>query len=291
MTAPAAVMVTGASGFLGEEIVRTARRWWPKAAVLPIASPRRGGPDLGSPSAGEWLRKEISLPRPEDTLLIHAAARVEWSGRDGVIANSAMALEVASWAAEAGLGFSILVSGVNVYPRQAEITVDTRPRPANLYGLGKVTAEEAWRLILPAERHGVVRLAGIWGWQPRPTLFWNSLLLAAAGIRTTERIAIRRRASRRNYISVTDAAECLLGAGAGRIAGVLLGAGLDTISLGVFVRALEGLPGSRLQVEYEDDGQTDAEIYHHSPELGRWLRSFDENLANLWAAKPDGTLF
>jgi nucleoside-diphosphate-sugar epimerase len=223
---------------------------------------------------------------PERAVLIHAAARVAWNAMDGLTANAAMATNVALWAREAGMGFAVLVSGVNVYAPLPYADLTTPCEPRSLYGQGKCVAEDAWRLVVPAERSAVVRLAGVWGWQPKPTLFWNRLLLAACGA-TDEPPVVKRSRSRRNYISSLEASECLLQIGVRRMPGLFLGAGKDVIDTRQFIEAVQRLTGSTLRVEWQDDGQVDECLYRPSAELSPWLKPFPDILSTIWSAQPD----
>jgi len=285
------MVVTGASGFLGQTLLEAAATTWPDATIVPIHSPRCGGIDLVQPKASEQLAATIPMANSHDAILIHAAATVEWDTPDGFLANAAMAVNVATWARAVGIGFSVLVSGVNVYGPLPIADAQTPCQPTTMYGLGKWAAEQVWRLILPQERTAIVRLAGLWGWQRKPTLFWNRLLLAAThGGWLEERPVVRRSRSRRNYISTLEASECLLRLGIQRMAGLFLAAGLDTVDTGSFVRALQKLSGSRLSVDWQDDGGVDEHLYHPSPELLPWLKPFPEVLSTMWATQPEWVL-
>lgn len=281
------VIITGASGFLGQHLHQTAAAWFPHATLIPLASPRHGGLDLTQPQVMQQLTDHIPLPDPQNTLLIHAAAALAWNTPEALVHNAAMATHLATWAASVGLGFCVLVSSVSVWPQRSIAEVATPCGPESLYGLGKWTAEEVWRLQIARDRQAIVRLAGVWGWQPNPTLFWNRLLLAAArGSPPEPRLVIRRDRSLRNYLSVHDASRCLLGIGQQRQAGLWLAAGRDAISTASFLEALQALPGAQLHVTREDDGVSDAVIYQPSPELLPWLSSFASELDRMWSSRP-----
>lgn len=285
------MVVTGASGFLGQTLLEVAATSWPNATLVPIHSPRRGGIDLAHPTASEKLGATIRLSNPQDAILIHAAAIVEWDTPDGFFANAAMALSVASWARSTDIGHCVLVSGVNVYAPLPLTDIHSPSQPPTFYGLGKLAAEHVWRLLLPQERSSIIRLAGIWGWQRQPTLFWNRLLLAAArGYATEPRPIVRHSRSRRNYISAREASYCLLQVGTNRMPGLFLGAGRDIVDTQSFVRALQELPGSKLSVDWQDDGGVDDVIYRPGAELLPWLKPFSDELSTIWANKPDWVL-
>ena len=280
------LIITGASGFLGGELVTQARRLCPAARITPLLSPRQGGIDLTDPSSAERLSTAILLDEPASTALIHAAAVVRPAADS--LANETMAARLARWAQSAGIGFSVMVSSVSVYtPLLARTSVDSSTQPATAYGVDKLNGERAWQRTLPAEKRAIVRLAGVWGWQRRPTLFWNQLLLAAARESPPERppIVLRKR-SRRNYISVFEAAECLIQLALTRREGIFLAAGRNPTDTESFVHSVQQLPGSRLVVEWKDDGDCDECLYSFSPEIAPWLQPFENALSATWAAKP-----
>lgn len=285
MHEPETVVLTGASGFLGQALAEVIPSQWPGAKIISLVSPRHGGVDLAGTEAGRALAR-LEIGDASRTVLIHAAASVVWNELAGLFDNARMAAHVAEWAREREVGFSVLVSGVNVYAGGAAADVGTSCEPDTLYGLGKLTAEHLWRISLSRRQAATVRLAGLWGWQKRPTLFWNRLLLAAVGHRTSDRLVINRCRSRRNYISAPAAAACICMIGAHRIAGVHLCAGRDTVETETYVRRLSEQPGAALEVEWRDDGKEDAQVYLPSQSVRDWLPSFEQELEGLWVSRP-----
>jgi len=285
------IIITGATGFLGQALLKVATNFWPEVTSFPIHSPRCGGIDLTKPDASEKLSATIHLSYPQDSILIHAATVADWNSRDGLLSNVAMALNVASWAKSVNIGFCVLVSGVNVYPILPQANVHTSCEPQNIYGLGKLTAELVWRLLLKSKDSAIVRLAGIWGWQQKPTLFWNQLLLMTTqNSPCASKLIVQRHRSRRNYISVREASECLLQIGANRLPGLFLGAGRDIVDTVTFIEALQKMWGSKLPVTWQDDGDIDEIIYQPSNELLPYLKPFSEELATIWQNKPNWVL-
>jgi nucleoside-diphosphate-sugar epimerase len=276
------IIITGASGFLGQTLVDAARSGYADARVIPVRSPRKGGIDLTKPDSVDKLREKVHLDNSRKSVLIHAAAVTNWEEPIGLAANASMAANLVKWVREAEIDFSVLVSSVNVSHPQ-------RDGDGNIsfYGMGKWAAEGAWRGFLGSEDASIVRLAGVWGWQRSPSLFWNRLLLAAVGFGKAERLTIERRESRRNYISAREASECLLQVAEQRITGTLVAAGQEGVSLERFVKAVQSLHGSQLKVKWQDDGREDEELYDPSEELLPYLHSFEQELDRLWKNKPD----
>lgn len=279
-------IITGSSGFLGADLLRTIRTRFPQARTWSLLSGRHGGVDLTQPNAADQLTSQIRLRDPARSVLIHAAAVVEWNSRAALLDNAAMALNVADWAQHIGVGFSVLVSSVAVYPQVPLCNDQTACQPSNLYSAGKMAAENIWRALLKPERCGIARLAGVYGWQPRPTLFWNRLLLAAADISSGAKPVVRRARSRRNYVTVHEANACLLQIGAGRLAGVHVVAGKETVNTAEFVAALEVLRGETLPICWQDDGGDDEQIFTPSASLLPCLEDFRANLSALWSQRP-----
>lgn len=281
------VILTGASGFLGRHIASTAARKHPDVTVVLVEGPSVHGVDFSKDGSDMALAERISIEDPQRSVLIHAAAKIEWDSPEALLNNAAMACNVAAWAKDLGVGFSVLVSSVNVYPTIPFADVDTACAPPTFYGLGKWCAEHIWRLQFQGRRCAVVRLAGVWGWQARPTLFWNRALLAAAGYDADlSPVTVGRNRSKRNYVSATDASECLLQIGLNAMNGLFLVSGRDEVDTKTFIEAVESLPDCKLKFKWEDDGSTDEQIYRPSEEVVPWLRSFDDNLADVWKNRP-----
>jgi nucleoside-diphosphate-sugar epimerase len=281
------LIITGASGFLGSELAAQARRLYPSLRITALLSPRQGGIDLTDPNSVGRLSSDVLIDDPSGTALIHAAAVIQ--DALGLSANERMAAQLAEWAHSAGIGFCVTASSVSVYtPLLARTPVDASTQPVSAYGLDKLNAERVWQRKLPEERMAIVRLAGVWGWQRRPTLFWNRLLLAAARGSPPEPVSVvLRKRSWRNYVSVSEAAQCLIQLAARRMSGTFLVAGQSPMNTGSFARSLQQLAGSRLVVDWRDDGDCDECLYSFSQEIAPWLQPFEKTLSAMWAAKPE----
>lgn len=284
------LIITGANGFLGGELAAQARRLCPGLRITALISHRQGGIDLSDPNCAGRLSTDLTVDDPAGTALVHAAAAIQ-AGSDPS-ANEKMAAQLAQWVQSAGIGFSVMVGSVSVYtPLPGRTPVDASTQPVSAYGLDKLNAERVWQRTLPAEKRALVRLAGLWGWQRRPTLFWNQLLLTAARGSPPEPIpVVLRKRSRRNYVSASEASQCLIQLAINRMAGTFLVAGRNPVNTESFVHSLQQLPGSCLEVDWKDDGGGDECLYSFSPEIAPWLQTFENALSATWATKPEWLL-
>lgn len=285
-------ILTGATGFLGASLVACARPLFDEIRAVTSGRSANAGNaiaiDLVKADAAVTLADLLRLERPESAVVIHAAAVVD-NSEDGRRQNSSMARQVATWVRDSGVGTSLLVSTVSVYPDLARVRLDSPLQPSTIYGTGKLEAEREWTNVLGKENTCIVRVGGIWGWQRRPTLFWNRLLLLAArGSEPGAEPAIPSRGGVRNHVSGGEVATCLLQfANHGRT-GVYLLAGSDTLSISDFARALETLPGSRLRVRLQDTGSAAAEyVFEPSPEVLPYLKSLRAALSEEWGRRPE----
>jgi len=154
--------------------------------------------------------------------------------------------------------------------------------------MGKLEAEREWTNVLGKENTCIVRAGGIWGWQRRPTLFWNRLLLLAArGSEPRAEPAIPSKGGFRNHVSRNEVATCLLQFAKHGKTGVYLLAGSDTLSISDFARALETLPGSRLRVRWQEPSSAaDEYVFEPSPEVLPYLKPFQKALSEEWRRRP-----
>jgi len=281
------VVVTGATGFVGTALLDRLRVNHSDARVIALSSARPTGLDLSAHGADEELARRVSVETPRDAVLIHLAAEVDFVSASAAAKNIAMALNVATWARNVGIGFATLASSVSVYAEAPTTTTGSACSPSSPYGIGKLVAEDVWKALLEPRQQAIVRLAGVWGLQARPTLFWNKLLLAAArGSRGEPPLVLARRRSGRNYIAVADAARCLLEVALHRQSGVFIAAGPETVNTGEFVDALAMLPGSRLTIEDSDDGGFDEMLFQPTGALLSLLTPFDQALNDVWSHRP-----
>jgi nucleoside-diphosphate-sugar epimerase len=290
-TSRRAAVLTGASGFLGASLVACASALFDEVHAVTSgrsASTGQAVPiDLAKPDAAVRLADAFRFERREWACVIHAAAVVD-NSEEGRCQNASMARQVATWVRDSGVCTSILVSSVSVYPDLPRVRLDSPLQPSTIYGMGKLEAEREWTNVLGSENTCIVRVGGIWGWQRRPTLFWNRLLLLAArGSEPGAEPVIPSKGGFRNHVSRGEVATCLLQFAKLGKTGVYLLAGSDTLSTVDFGRALEALPGSRLRVRLQDTGSDgDEYIFEPSPEVLPYLKPFSKALSEEWGRRP-----
>ncbi|MBN1881990.1 MAG: NAD(P)-dependent oxidoreductase [Deltaproteobacteria bacterium] len=282
------VIVTGASGFLGSELLICLKKTYPKATIIPIVSPRQEkGIDLCDDNVVSQLNQTYDIPHPDNTLLIHAAAYMDWHSREGIFKNVEMATNIAEWAKSQGIGFNIFVSSVSVYKQSEYADHTTGCFPETYYGIGKLTSEHVWRMLLPEKNRSIIRFSGIWGWQRKPTLFWNKLLISAAtDSHNDSDLVITRAGSKRNYISYREASNCLIHIAKNRLHGTFLAAGKDMIDTKTFIDYLNKQKDSKLSVVWNDDGHQDEIFFKPSDEILDCLHPFEDEMEYMWSQKP-----
>jgi nucleoside-diphosphate-sugar epimerase len=296
-----AAILTGAAGFLGASLMNCAPSLFDDIQAVTSGRSARSGSavpldlakidlakiDLAQPDAAARLADSFHLKSPESAVVIHAAAVVD-NSEEGRHKNASMARHVATWVRESGIGTSVLVSTVSVYPDLPRVRLDSPLQPSTVYGMGKLEAERQWTNVLGSEATCIVRVGGIWGWQRRPTLFWNRLLLLAArGSEAGAEPEIPVSGGFRNHVSVGEVATCLLQFAKLGTKGVYLLAGSETLSVGDFARALETLPESRLRVRLRDAGSAaDEYVFEPSSEVLPYLKPFQTTLSEEWRRRP-----
>ena len=280
------VIVTGSTGLLGRAVLQAAPVMLPGVEVRELCSARHGGVDLCDEAACERLLRECPLPHPQGTVLLHCAADISWTGQAVVENNFRMAVNTARWARQSGVAFSVCVSSVSVFEPGSRISMESPCLPRTPYGMGKLAAEFAWRALLEPDRQGIVRLAGLLGWQREPAMFWNRLLKRAAedGKGETPESEFNP-ASTRNYLTAPEAARCLLRVAMGHHADIHLAAGAGAVTALEFMRRLEQLRDAPLPA-VSGAPVDDVILYEPSPLVRPWLMPWEASLEELWEQRP-----
>lgn len=155
-----AVAVTGASGFLGQHLVRRAEAGG--ASVLRVVHGERPSSDATGTGYGAADEQAVSMARllrePErlagTDVLVHAAAIRHRHGTDAMRyrASNVELVEQVLRAAQGRVGRFVFVSSVGVYgfPSALPITEATPFDPRTLYSQTKVEAEKLVRRLAPS---------------------------------------------------------------------------------------------------------------------------------------------
>jgi UDP-glucose 4-epimerase len=167
-----AVLISGAAGFLGQQVVHCAQR----AGLRVRATDRRRG---GLPADLDFRPADIAAPKTLHGLfdgmdcVLHVAGLAHVFGKSQAAAapfhnvNALGTAHVARAAAEAGVGAMVLVSSVSVYGRHEKQLVDeTCPcAPESPYADSKYQAEQLATEIAQATgmRLTILRLATLYG--------------------------------------------------------------------------------------------------------------------------------
>jgi len=175
VTGPGVVLVTGASGFVGQAVVEAlARDGWTVRALVRRPDPRLGAYAEPYVAADIVDREAIRRAVHQADAVVHLAARVHVmhdTVADPLSAFRAVNVEgtriVAEEAGEAGVGTMVFASSVKTVAEQSPVPLDetVRPVPVDPYGVSKLEAEEVLRAM--GTRYGmrtpVLRLPLVYG--------------------------------------------------------------------------------------------------------------------------------
>jgi nucleoside-diphosphate-sugar epimerase len=211
------IVVTGAAGFLGREVVRQAL-----AAGLPVRALARHAPE--DPLSVEYHAGDLLDPRTLEGVLSGASAVVHAAGRAHLFRgesspgqlsrdNAEATAAVVRAAKEAGVARVVLASSISVYaaPRDPRERDESAPLgPSSSYAASKLEAERRATEIAAgagAPRLAILRLSTLYG--PRDPGNVRRLIRA---IDRDRFVAIGDGSSRKSLLAVSDAALACLAA-------------------------------------------------------------------------------
>ena len=276
MTRVSKALVTGADGFLGQEVVRQLAD--AGFDVVPVSRRPQAAPpavvcDLADPHAVSRLVDEN-----EPDVVINLAAVIAFDA--GVLAqlipvNTVAPGVLASRCAARGVRL-VQASSIAIHAAEVErFDVDTPAAPATDYGRSKHYAEQL--VAASGCRPVIVRFGGIFGHPGPAHLGLNrSIAGAKAGTRPT---LTGSGAAKRNYVSVRTAAADIVTCVTGPIDGVVCSGG-EVVSIAGMLESVcrVWLPGSEPDRQPGHDGRD--QILVRSDRLGP-PPSFDEALGVL----------
>jgi nucleoside-diphosphate-sugar epimerase len=252
------VLVTGARGLCGREIARhfAAQGGWD---VLRLDRK----PDSGTDHIQFDLRNPIEAGADNFPLeiegIIHAAAEVDQTTQsfEVIDANVRTSYNVARFAAAAGARWLINLSSSTVYgvPPRADEAEETVERPTTSYGLSKLLAEQAFRIIEPGVRVAHLRLGYVLGQGMSET---SMVMRIARSLKNSEAVTLKNAATTTfQFLDTRDlarACELLAGSeGQGRYNLV----SPDRVALDEVFDAIRAcFPDSASRVEHVDDANS-----------------------------------
>lgn len=224
------VLVTGAAGFLGAAIVRSASQ--ASLEVLPTTRHPTNVHGIGT------LACDLSDPRALLALLdrqapevvVNCAAVVDFGS--GSLArqygvNALVPALIAGWAATSGTHL-VHASSTIVHGSQAQWIDDSTPVDADTdYGRSKLLAETM--ISASCCQSCIIRIGGIFGTDGPDHLTLNKAIRGARAGVVPKVFGLG--AAVRNYVHVSDAATAMLAAAQERLTGVHRLAGRDTLSI------------------------------------------------------------
>ncbi|MBI4677681.1 MAG: NAD(P)-dependent oxidoreductase [Elusimicrobia bacterium] len=192
------VVVTGASGFLGRELVRALQTRGCEVVAAGRSAAARGA---GCPPVRGVNIEELS--RFAGAVCVHLAGANALADDAAARREREDALRLAAGVREAGFARIIFASSAAVYDEafpgpHTELSV---PKPASAYGRLKLDLES---LFLP--RHAVARISNLYGPGMSPANVFSHIM---GQLRVADEVVVRNLTSARDYLFVGDAVEAL----------------------------------------------------------------------------------
>jgi nucleoside-diphosphate-sugar epimerase len=201
------VMITGANGFIGKEVVHelSGRGF----EVVPLVRTKAG---LNGEIAIDFCDRgfyDLIYSLPKVDAVVHLGAKIGWSGAgksELLLPNVITSAVLANWAHSHGAYFIFASAAIVCGVRNPAISLASIPNPDTDYGYSKFIAEEV--IKMSGVRAAILRIAGVFGLNGPEHLGLNRAITGALNgkvpvIKGTGQI-------KRNYIYVKDLSRLIV---------------------------------------------------------------------------------
>ena len=268
------VLVTGASGFVGQSLMKLLERG--DYDIVPLVRSHSG---LSGKVVLDFTDKDFASKikgiRPVDAV-IHLGAKIDWkaSREELFVPNVLATANLVNWAKSIGAYFifasTVMVCGAN----NTLITRDTKPNPDTDYAYSKWLAEEVTKMS--GVRYLILRISGVYGCDKKLGIS-NAIAEALQGKTPTQ---FGKGDIMRNYIYVDDLSRTIINCLEREVTGTHLVAGSEIISIAEMLKAICEvlLPGKK--PIHRDGSHGYDQIIEHSDKLikGRRFRDALEHI-------------
>ena len=270
------VLVTGASGFVGQSVLRFLKS--EHYHVIPLVrSPKKLPNEIVLDFTDDNFVREVQELPPVNAI-IHLGAKVDWKATKTAlfVPNVLATANLVNWAKNIDAYFvfasTATVCGVN----NPQITKDMKPNLDTNYGYSKWLAEEIIKMC--GVEYLILRISGIYGRNGPQHLGINNAI--AGALQGKPPIQFGKGDIKRSYIYVEDLSKVIMDCLKRKVTGVHLVAGPEPISIAEMLKTIceVFLPGEN--PIYKDGGKGFDQIVEHSDELihGRKFREALEHI-------------
>lgn len=279
MSSGKTVLVTGANGFIGREVVNELEwaGWMVTKAIRANQKSSRGDfirIDLNDPTSLLSLANEVRFDA-----IVHLGAHIGWDGGSeaemyspNILSTSILTLLAKKWNCFLVFSSAAIVCGI----KTEKISINSSINPDTPYGKSKYLGEQ---LIAASNvRSCILRIAGTFGSMGPNHLGLNQAI--ACGIRGVLPVQMGLGRALRNYIYVKDVAQSIVYALDHRVQGIHFLAGSEVLSVAQMLGEICDvfLPGRQPVIKHGPESSD--QIIESSVQLPR-SRSFYDALLDI----------